>query len=63
MVPCLFVCGKCLKKRYHLVYIEFSVTGSIPVQETVMQVSLYPQPSSPRFYDYLIISDFSFASF
>lgn len=37
--------------------------GNIPIQEIVMQVSLYLQHSSPKFYDYLIISIFSFASF
>lgn len=59
----MFVCGKYLQKHYHLPYIAFSVMGNIPIQETVMQVSLYLQPSSPKSYDYLIVSVFSFASF
>lgn len=59
----MFMCGKYLQNHYHLLYIAFSVKGNIPVQETVMQVSLYPQPSSLKFYDYLIISVFSFTSF
>lgn len=37
--------------------------GNIPIQETAMQVSLYLQPFYPKFYYYLIISIFSFASF
>lgn len=59
----MFMCGKYLQNHYHFLYIAFSVMGNIPIKETVMQVSLYLQPSSPKFYDYLIISVFSFASF
>lgn len=60
MVPSIFIC---VQKLYHLLYIDFSVKGNTPNQEIVMQVSLYVQPSSPKFCDYLIISIFSFASF
>lgn len=37
----MFMCGKYLQKRNNFLYIAFSVMGNTPIQETVMQVSLY----------------------